>query len=425
MQRILIIEDEMALREAYNDFFIECGYQTLLASNGDEGFTKLQKHRPAVVLLDICMSNSNGFDFLHQITRVKDPTPIIVMSSKSGIKDSPEIQFCSQVKRVLLKPLNLADICGVIQDLLVNAPAAEKSSSLQKQLTHDEQSLIGSFFVDCQIEKLLGRGTSGLVYKGQHQTLGIPVAIKILDPKYDRSSKEKERFLREVKVLAQLEHPNLIQILNAGIHENLYYMVMRYVTGTTLDHYLEKNGKFTVIKAVEIIEQCALGLQLAHDKGLIHRDLKPSNILIRNENNRVVVIDFGLARDHKVQEEITQKNTVLGTPYYMAPEQCLGLPLSFQSDIYGLGATFYHLVVGQVPFPGKNMLATMMAHTSKPLTPPHVADSSISIELSQIIEKMMKKTPNQRYASMGEVISALEKFKERTLPPGSKRANSG
>ena len=415
MHRILIIEDTMPLREAYNDFFIDCGYQTLLAANGEEGFAKLQKHRPSVVLLDICMPQSNGFDFLHKMTRVKDNTPVIVMSSKAGIKNSPEIQFAGQVKHVLLKPLNLPDICAIIQDLVESSPTPSGSSSSKEQLLRDEQSLIGSFFVECQIQELIGRGTSGLVYKGNHLALGIPVAIKILDPKYNRSSKEKERFLREVKVLAQLEHRNLIQILNAGIHDDLYYMVMRYIDGSTLDHRLERYGKFTVLEAAEIIEQCASALQLAHDRGLIHRDLKPSNILLRRRDDRVVVIDFGLARDHKGQEDITQKHMLLGTPYYMAPEQCLGLPLSFQTDIYGLGATFYHLVVGEVPFPGANILATMMAHASKQLTPPNVIDNSIPIELSQIIEKMMKKAPSQRYASMTEVITALQKFKTRVV----------
>lgn len=413
MYKILIVEDDCPHRELLNDFLIDCGYQTILAKDGRDGFNQLQKHRPHLVILDICMPTHNGFYFLGEVQKLKDQTPVFAMSSKPAMKDAPELRFARQVKHFFTKPLHLLELKNLAEQWLKQTPSIEKNNgSLKKRLLRNSKTLIGSFFADCRIEKLLGKGASGVVYQGHHLGLDIPVAIKILNPRHDRSPQERQRFLREANILTRLEHKNLIQILNAGIKDELYFMVMRYIDGVTLDVKLRDKGKLELPLAVPIILQVAQALQVAHDTGLIHRDVKPSNILLSRDGERVVVIDFGLARDFKKPADVTDKNLVVGTPYYMSPEQCLGVALNHQTDIYSLGATFYHLIIGAPPFDKENAIDTMLAHTGEIPVAPHELDNSIPVAISSIIMQMLKKAPSQRQPDMKSVIKDLQATKK-------------
>ena len=171
------------------------------------------------------------------------------------------------------------------------------------------------------MQKLIGVGGTGIVYLGEHQTLKIPVAVKILSPVFYNDGETIRRFLREASILADMEHPNIVQILNADKQDGIYFLLMRYIQGDSFYNFIRQQQKLDYARAAKIILAVARGLAAAHDNLILHRDVKPSNILISQDESVVKIIDFGLARHVQKDDRITELGVVLGTPGYMSPEQ--------------------------------------------------------------------------------------------------------
>ena len=260
-----------------------------------------------------------------------------------------------------------------------------------------------------RIIRKLGAGAMATVFLAQQESLDRPVAIKVLPKTFSENEDFLLRFYKEGRAAAKLNDANIVQAYDVGQSGEYHYFVMEYVDGTTVHDLIVEKKKLTEQEAMPIIRQVAKALQHAHQRGFIHRDIKPKNIMIA-KNGDVKLADLGLARalnDREAAE--AEAGRAYGTPYYISPEQIRGKKeITPAADLYGLGATLYHMVTGNVPFPGKNPSDVMHRHLKKKLVPPDHINSTLSPGFSQIIEMMMAKDLSQRYQNATDFIEDLD-----------------
>lgn len=271
---------------------------------------------------------------------------------------------------------------------------------------------------DYIIHEPIGTGGMGTVFRGVHQTLGRTVAIKVLQASLATDQLAIQRFLREARVAASLDHPNIVRLFDVGKSGSTHYLTMEYVDGTTLDK-LTAQGPIAVSRAVSYIAQAAAGLQHAHEQNVLHRDIKPSNLILGRDGS-VKILDMGLARSAtKSDDQVTAQldaGSVVGTADFISPEQALNEgAIDSRSDIYSLGATFYALVSGRPPFDG-NTASKLINHQLREPMPLTKIDRTFPADLEAVISKMMAKKPADRYASPAEVILALEPWTGDSVP---------
>lgn len=260
-----------------------------------------------------------------------------------------------------------------------------------------------------QIIKKLGAGAMATVYLARQLSLDRMVAIKILPQKYMSNSQFVERFYAEGRAAAKLNHPNIVGALDVGKAGDYHYFVMEYVEGRTVYDDIMELGKFKEANALDTILQTSRALEHAHKAGFIHRDVKPKNIMITPESV-VKLADMGLARAVSDREAAEQEQgKAFGTPYYISPEQIRGeVDVDFRADIYSLGATFYHMVTGQVPFDGANPSAVMHKHLKSELTAPDHINPDLTSGIGEVIEVCMAKDRNKRYNTTTDLLHDLE-----------------
>jgi serine/threonine protein kinase len=262
---------------------------------------------------------------------------------------------------------------------------------------------------DFVAEEKIGLGGMGVVYSGRQLSLDRPVALKVLRPGVANNEDFIRRLSREARTAAQIIHNNIVQIYYVGKQKNVFFVAMEYVDGKSVRERIYEDEAISEGEAIDIILQASEGLRKAHRQNIIHRDVKPSNLLL-NKHREVKVADFGIALDlHEVRIEGGAKK-VEGSPHYMSPEALRG-ELSFSSDIYSLGATCYHMVTAKPPFTGNLPAAVMAKHVTDYPRSPREANPSLSKGLCQLIQKMMAKRPEDRFASIEEVIQELRLLK--------------
>jgi serine/threonine-protein kinase len=259
------------------------------------------------------------------------------------------------------------------------------------------------------IIKRLGAGAMATVYLAKQLNLDRLVAIKILPPKATNNAEFVQRFYAEGRAAAKLNHPNIVGAIDVGKAGDFHYFVMEYVEGKTVYDDIASGKRYTESEALQIIMQVARALEHAHKAGFIHRDVKPKNIML-TKDGVAKLADMGLARavtDREAAE--AEQGKAYGTPYYISPEQVRGeLDVDFRADIYSLGATFYHIVTGQVPFDGPNPSAVMHKHLKAELVPPDHINPNLTAGIGEIIEVCMAKDRNRRYQSTSDLLQDLE-----------------
>ncbi len=275
----------------------------------------------------------------------------------------------------------------------------------------EEQSLvIGGRY---RIRELRGAGGMGTVFLAVDGQLGRNVALKILPARLVRDTGAVARFEREAKAMGRLAHGNIVQAYDSGSCGDQHFLVMEFIDGVSLGALLKQRGPLEPSTAADYAYQTALGLQHAHDKGLVHRDLKPANLIITPEQ-QVKILDLGLARflhDQVEDETLTIEGTALGTPDYMAPEQFgHAREADERSDVYALGCTLYHMLAGRVPYPGSSFSEKQLAHQRTEPEPVEAFQPQVPAGLSQVVLKMMAKRPADRFASAGQCAEALLPF---------------
>ncbi len=262
------------------------------------------------------------------------------------------------------------------------------------------------------VKEQIGQGGMGAVYLAEHETLRRLVALKVLTlAKKDANSKLTiERFQREARAAAALDHPNIVRMHDVGKHADIHYLAMEYVEGQTLEQILTSGGPITPSRAVEYIAQAAAGLQHAYEKGFIHRDIKPSNLMLAKDGT-VKILDMGLARSFTdASDKLTEmldNGAVVGTADFISPEQAMNAPnIDIRSDIYNLGATLFTLITGKSPFSG-NTTQKLLQHQLKDAPSLMTIDRTLPNGLAEVVGKMLQKKPERRYQTPAEVISAL------------------
>ncbi|MCG3136535.1 MAG: Serine/threonine-protein kinase PknD [Phycisphaerae bacterium] len=260
-----------------------------------------------------------------------------------------------------------------------------------------------------QIQGKIGQGAMATVYKAKQISLDRIVAIKVLPKRMGENSEFVNRFYREGRAAAKLNHVNIVQAIDVGEAGGYHYFVMEFIDGKTVWDDLRERGNYNEKEALDIVTQSAQALQHAHERGLIHRDIKPKNIMI-TKTGVVKLADLGLAREMSDMEAaMAEAGRAYGTPYYISPEQIRGeVNIDLRADIYSLGATFYHMVTGRVPFEGNTPSAVMHKHLKEPLVPPDHLNTTLSAGVGEVIEVMMAKKREDRYISTKDLIMDLD-----------------
>jgi serine/threonine protein kinase len=264
---------------------------------------------------------------------------------------------------------------------------------------------LGKVLAGYRIEERIGRGGMGLVYRAEHLNLRRRAAIKIIAPELAETSGFHERFNREARIAAALQHPNIVTVYDAGDEDGLLYLAMQYIEGSDLSSVLRSQGRLRPYRALDVCRQVAAALDAAHAQGLIHRDVKPANVLI--EGRTAFLTDFGLTkRIEGTQTNLTKAGDVVGTIHYVAPEQIEGGRVDARTDIYSLGCLVYHCLTGELPFARDTDVAVIYAHLSE--EPPRI--SSVRPELpgglDAVIAKALEKAPERRFQTCADLMSA-------------------
>ena len=261
----------------------------------------------------------------------------------------------------------------------------------------------------------VGGGGMATVYLARDLETNEVVAVKILREEYTEDEQYVKRFQKEAEIATKLKHPNITQVRDFGKEEGIYYIVMEYVQGKTLEEIIKEKGKISIENAIEIARAVAEALAYANDHGIIaHRDIKPQNIMVTRDGN-VKVMDFGIA---KVSETatLTSQGSIIGTPYYLSPEQAKGQPTDIRSDLYSLGITLFQMVTGKLPFYAENPWSVINMHISFP--PPKIEELNEKVpeKLREIIYKLLEKNPENRYQLPQELTEDLSKLEVPAQP---------
>lgn len=290
------------------------------------------------------------------------------------------------------------------RDNLGTAETPPLASLLRQVLASD---LTGKTLGGCTIQQRLGKGAMATVYLAKQLDLDRDVAVKVLSPRLTKDPRLVAAFVQEAKLLAKLEHPNVVPVYAVGHDEDSHFLVLQLVRGGSLQTLLKEKGRFSADEVLLFAQQIARGLQAAHRKGIVHRDIKPGNVLL-TEEGALKLTDFGLAIMVDGAASALDEGQPLGTPHYMAPEQVDAAEVDLRADIYGLGATLYHLVTGVPPFSGRTPTQIMLKHLNETPIPAHERATHVPESLSRVIQLMMAKRPEDRYASCEALLVDLE-----------------
>jgi eukaryotic-like serine/threonine-protein kinase len=262
-----------------------------------------------------------------------------------------------------------------------------------------------------QVISPISEGAMGSVYRGERLKLGRAVAIKIMHEALPDELASRQRFEREAKLMAMLEHPHCVSVIDFGVHDDKPFLVMELVRGTSLQELIDKEGHLTIARAAEIMRQVLSGLAHAHELGIIHRDIKPANIMVTSQTGlgeQVRILDFGLARLTEGSTKLTT-GIVVGTPNYMAPEQCRGGDLDGRTDLYACGVMLFELLAGRKPFVADDPIAVVRKHIGEP--PPRLADVAPGSDFGDfeaICARALAKASADRFATAQEMSAAID-----------------
>ena len=283
---------------------------------------------------------------------------------------------------------------------------------------------VGSTFRNLEVLELLGQGGMGVVYKARHTALNRMVALKILSPQYAASEEFIRRFEREAKILASLNHPNIVQIYDFGQEAGICFLAMEFVDGANLEALFEKKPSLNLRGFLNLLKGVTRGLQKVHSSGLVHRDIKPSNILIARDGTPKIG-DFGLAFDTEDTRKVTETGVFLGTPDYVSPEHVQGKKVDGRSDLYALGVILYQGVAGRTPFSGSSATSILMKHVNEPPPPLYKFAPNAPPLIGEITRKLLAKNPASRYASARDLERDLDRVLEGLSAKGPSREAAG
>lgn len=274
----------------------------------------------------------------------------------------------------------------------------------------DAKSLVGKEISGCEILAKVAEGGMGAVFRARHKALNRIVCIKILSPALANDKKAVTLFLTEARAIAELDHPNIVNVYNVGKEQGFYFIVMSFIEGQTLSALLKKERVLPVGLVLDLFDGVLKGLSFAHEKGIIHRDIKPSNILITPEG-KPKIVDFGIAKKVDKDKGSTKTTELAGTAYFIAPEQAMGKEIDPRADLYSIGASMYYVLTGHFPYNGKTTIEIIQKHINDPVPDPVKLRPELPGWLSMGIQKLMSKNPDERFQTAKETYSYFQKMR--------------
>ncbi len=281
---------------------------------------------------------------------------------------------------------------------------AELYDFLSPPQAGDEIGRLGSY----RVLKVLGAGGMGVVFQAEDPRLNRMVALKAMLPALAASGSNKERFIREARAAAAIEHDHIVAIFQVDEDRGVPFIAMPLLRGEALEDRLKRQRKLPLPEALRIAKETAEGLAAAHERNMIHRDIKPANIWLEGEKGRVKLLDFGLARTARGDSQLTQQGAIIGTPAYMAPEQGAGKPVDTRCDLFSLGCVLYRMATGQMPFKGADTVSTLVAVATETPKSPRSLNPAISPRLSKLIMDLLAKKPDDRPPSALSVVDLID-----------------
>ena len=259
-----------------------------------------------------------------------------------------------------------------------------------------------------EIVECIASGGMGEVYRGIDLDLSRAVAIKVLTKP---SEEFTERFIREAKSMAALDHTNIVPIYGIGQHQGFHYFVMKFIVGETLEHRLKRqrlelDPSFEINQIVDIVVDTFKALDHAHRRGILHRDIKPGNIIL-NANEQPILMDFGIVKRLE-DARTTQTGVIFGTPQYMSPEQAMGQGQTAATDVYSMGVIAFEMLAGRLPFIADSVYSMLLAHVNRPVPDLRSLNPLVPIWLSDVVDRMLEKKTEHRFSSANEVVKAIE-----------------
>ncbi len=414
-ETVLVVDDEAQVRRLLARILEMDRYQVLEASDGQEALRALQRHDVAVVLADLMMPNLSGMQLL-QTVKQKDPQmPVVIISGKNNVQDAVEC-IRNGAADYISKPFKVNQIRQAVKTAL------KKTQTMRRREVAQAMSRIGpqESLAGYEIIDTIGEGTMGTVLlaerevNGERRRFAIKV-MKVISPDHRKQAIILERFMREAKVLAQLDHPNIVHFVEYGLayDQTVPYFVMSYIEGNSLRHYIRDGGLLDLHQKVDIIRQMASALVEIHAKAICHRDIKPDNIIITS-NQQAILTDFGVVR--VPDSDLTMTSQFVGSPAYLSPEGYRYGQVDDRSDIFSLGVVAYELLLGTKPFMGENISElSRRVLRSNPLAPDKL-QPDFPPQLQHILARMLRKDPAQRYASAAALHVDLETFLRNHRP---------
>ncbi|MEX2253325.1 MAG: FHA domain-containing serine/threonine-protein kinase [Thermoleophilaceae bacterium] len=281
-------------------------------------------------------------------------------------------------------------------------PAPEPTADREKVAA---ELPLGSVFAGCRVEEVIGRGEMGIVYRAEELALQRRVALKHILPEYSQEARFRKRFRRESKVVASIDHPNVIPLLEAGDEDGVLFITMRLVEGTDLRALIAAEGRIDPLRAARIVRKVGAALDAAHARGLVHRDVKPANVLLARADH-VYLSDFGLAKDVSSTGGLTRQGTVLAAAGYVAPEQITNDRVDARTDVYALGCLLFEALTGEAPFAKRKGGPAMLAALDDPPPSPVERFPDLPRQFDEVVRRAMAKQPGERYPSVGDVDEA-------------------
>lgn len=424
---ILVVDDDALARDLVGDAVVALGYRYLTASDGVEALSLLSMHPIDLVVTDLVMPRMGGLKLIEKIRTTDAQIPIVIVTGEADLESARRAMRLN-VSDYLLKPFeNIGEVQAAIRraidtrssraepNVLINeledrvSPPTGQSTAKPDLDSEAPSGIVGGFEI---IEKL-GQGAMGAVFKARETITGQLVALKVVSPPQYHAKEHIVRFLSESRIVLRFNHPNLVVGIKAGRDGDYFYLAMDYIKGGTVREKLRRSSFIAEGEAAYIACQVTRALEHIWAVHLIHRDVKPDNILLVetdvNKPDSVKLADWGLSKQISQDETaLTSTGAILGTPLYISPELVMGdEDIDIRSDIYSLGATLYHMVVGEPPFSGKTPADIVIKHKLEEAVPAHIKNAKVSRRTSSVIHKMMQKDPDARYTHPTQLLVDL------------------
>lgn len=416
---ILLADDHVQTVQICRRALAAHGFDVRSAATLEEASRALAESSPACLVIDAALTGGDVTDFCARARRSLEPgraLPILLLvPPRFSVERLDALApLCDER---LSKPFNVGELVSRVKALVAAAHGRASTYATEPETGQGlrigervgpVRDLGGNVLGGCRLERVLGQGAMGVVYLGRHLALDVPVTVKIVTATGARwSPDELQRFERGVRAAAKVQHPSVVQVLHAGKEGAFHYAVQRYVEGESLKDRMASQGRLSQRLLIRVLREIADGLAAVHRLQLVHRDVKPANIIL-TPAGAPVLTDFGLARPVG-QGDISSQSAMVGTPYYMSPEQCDGLGLDGRSDLYSLGATAYHALAGRPPIFGDTPVAVLRGHIEQMPRPLNEVVADVSVTLAAAVMKLLAKRPEDRYQSAEELSTAFHK----------------